>query len=98
VPPSEQDGDITDKQKVRYFEPNMRARSATVPCTPGLHPGSDSHIFVQTISALVDAANEPVSVIIVGVGDEDFEEMEVLDGDDVGLVDENGRWARGWGN
>ena len=39
----------------------------------------------------MDAANEPLSIIIVGVGDEEFEEMEILDGDDVGLMDENGR-------
>ena len=30
----------------------------------------------KTITALVEASSEPVSVIIVGVGDEDFEEME----------------------
>jgi hypothetical protein len=34
----------------------------------------------------------PVSIIIVGVGDEDFDEMEALDGDGPrGLVDEKGR-------
>jgi len=31
-----------------------------------------------------------MSVIIVGVGDEDFEEMELLDGDAQGLVSEDG--------
>eukprot|EP00918_Siedleckia_nematoides_P098130 GHVU01214836.1.p1 GENE.GHVU01214836.1~~GHVU01214836.1.p1 ORF type:complete len:563 (+),score=135.63 GHVU01214836.1:54-1691(+) len=44
----------------------------------------------KTITALVEASSEPVSVIIVGVGDEDFEEMELLDGDTEGLVSEDG--------
>ena len=44
----------------------------------------------KTITALVEASSEPVSVIIVGVGDEDFEEMELLDGDAQGLVSEDG--------
>jgi len=30
-------------------------------------------------------------VIIIGLGDEDFEDMEELDGDKVKLVDESGR-------
>jgi hypothetical protein len=33
----------------------------------------------------------PCSVIIIGLGDEDFEDMEELDGDTVKLVDESGR-------
>merc|ERR1712216_770799 len=44
-------------------------------------------------TAIVDAASAPVSIIIVGVGDETFDEMDVLDGDAQGLVDENGRRA-----
>jgi len=36
----------------------------------------------KTISAIVAASMEPVSIIIVGVGDEEFDEMEMLDGDD----------------
>ena len=36
----------------------------------------------KTISAIVAASMEPVSIIIVGVGDEEFDEMEMLDGDE----------------
>ncbi|KAH9504770.1 Copine-8 [Bulinus truncatus] len=39
----------------------------------------------QTTEAIVNAASLPMSIIIVGVGDADFEAMEVLDGDDVRL-------------
>jgi hypothetical protein len=37
--------------------------------------------FEETKSALVSASGLPLSVIIVGVGNEDFSEMELLDGD-----------------
>ncbi|KAK3577893.1 hypothetical protein CHS0354_008288 [Potamilus streckersoni] len=39
----------------------------------------------QTIEAIVEASFLPLSIIIVGVGDADFEAMNVLDGDDVRL-------------
>ncbi|KAL5013366.1 hypothetical protein ScPMuIL_007636 [Solemya velum] len=39
----------------------------------------------QTTEAIVNAAALPMSIIIIGVGDADFEAMEVLDGDDVRL-------------
>lgn len=35
----------------------------------------------ETISAIVEASYFPISIIIVGVGKEDFSNMEVLDGD-----------------
>jgi hypothetical protein len=35
----------------------------------------------DTINAIVDASRCPLSIIIVGVGDEDFSAMTVLDGD-----------------
>lgn len=35
----------------------------------------------ETVSALVDASHEPVSVIIIGVGDADFTDMRSLDAD-----------------
>ena len=38
------------------------------------------------------AASLPLSIIIVGIGDADFEAMEVLDGDDVRLSS-RGRYA-----
>ncbi|CAL1529087.1 unnamed protein product [Lymnaea stagnalis] len=40
----------------------------------------------QTKEAIVNAASLPMSIIIIGVGDADFEAMEVLDGDDVRLT------------
>lgn len=33
------------------------------------------------IKLLINCANLPLSVIIIGVGDEEFEKMEILDGD-----------------
>ncbi|PVD25046.1 hypothetical protein C0Q70_15543 [Pomacea canaliculata] len=39
----------------------------------------------QTTEAIVNASSLPMSIIIVGVGDADFEAMEILDGDDVRL-------------
>lgn len=45
----------------------------------------------QTISRLVSASDKPLSVIIVGVGDADFKQMEALDGDDAVLKDHHGQ-------
>ena len=36
----------------------------------------------QTIEAIVDAADEAMSIVIIGVGEADFTNMEILDGDD----------------
>ncbi|XP_076448583.1 copine-8-like [Babylonia areolata] len=46
----------------------------------------------QTCEAIVNASTLPLSIIIVGVGDADFEAMEVLDGDEVRLSS-RGRYA-----
>ncbi|XP_046542548.1 copine-8-like isoform X2 [Haliotis rubra] len=46
----------------------------------------------QTTEAIVKAASLPMSIIIIGVGDADFDAMEVLDGDDVRLSS-RGRYA-----
>ncbi|KAJ8302122.1 hypothetical protein KUTeg_021109 [Tegillarca granosa] len=46
----------------------------------------------QTMQAIVNAASLPMSIIIVGVGDADFEAMNVLDGDEQRLS-YNGRYA-----
>lgn len=35
-----------------------------------------------TINCFIESANLPLSVIIIGVGDADFKNMEILDGDD----------------
>ena len=48
---------------------------------------------LDTVSALVDASALPLSVIIVGVGSEDFSAMEYLDCDGGRLRDAAGRAA-----
>lgn len=39
----------------------------------------------QTKRAIIEASNLPISIIIVGVGDADFEAMDELDSDEVRL-------------
>lgn len=50
---------------------------------------SDMHL---TKHAIINASELPLSIIIVGVGDADFENMDVLDSDDVRL-NVDGRYA-----
>ena len=45
----------------------------------------------QTINALVEGSFLPLSVIIVGIGRNDFGNMNVLDADDSPLIDSKGR-------
>ena len=47
----------------------------------------------QTKTAIVDASTLAMSIIIVGVGEGDFDEMEELDGDTVRVTDSTGRVA-----
>jgi hypothetical protein len=47
----------------------------------------------ETINALVEASFMPVSVIIIGIGMNDFGNMEVLDADENPLFDKLGRKA-----
>lgn len=44
-----------------------------------------------TIDEIVAATNLPLSIIIVGVGNEDFKKMEILDADDVPLRSSSGK-------
>lgn len=52
--------------------------------------------FDETVEAIVHASEYPISILIVGVGDEDFDQMQILDGDGGVLqgesdeLDENG--------
>lgn len=39
------------------------------------------HDMQQVIDSIILAAKLPLSIIIVGVGNEDFKSMEILDGD-----------------
>ena len=47
----------------------------------------------ETINSLVEASFLPISVIIIGIGNADFTNMNVLDADDEPLTDNNGRKA-----
>ena len=47
----------------------------------------------ETINALVEASFLPISVIIIGIGDADFTNMNVLDADDDPLYDDKERKA-----
>ena len=49
------------------------------------------HDMARTKSLLVDLSYLACSVIIIGVGSEDFTNMHVLDGDTILLSDETGR-------
>ena len=44
----------------------------------------------KTIDALVEGSFLPLSVIIIGIGDDHFQEMIQLDGDDIPLISSNG--------
>lgn len=46
----------------------------------------------RTKTAIVDSSHLPLSIIIIGIGNADFEKMDILDGDD-GLWDASGRKA-----
>ena len=47
----------------------------------------------ETINELVRASFEPISVIIIGIGDGPFGNMDILDADDAPLYDRNKRKA-----
>jgi hypothetical protein len=47
----------------------------------------------DTIDSLVEASYMPVSVIIIGIGNRDFGNMDILDADDKPLFDRSGRKA-----
>ncbi|XP_065837296.1 copine-5-like [Oscarella lobularis] len=49
------------------------------------------HDMEKTIDKIVDASDEALSIIIVGVGDADFSQMETLDADSVPLESSKGR-------
>lgn len=51
------------------------------------------HDMEITKKVMVDCATMPFSCVVVGVGESDFLDMEVLDADAEKLVDENGRVA-----
>ena len=50
------------------------------------------HDMSETIECIVDSSHLPLSLIIVGIGQADFGNMDTLDGDN-GLIGRNGRKA-----
>ncbi len=52
------------------------------------------HDMEQTIELIVELSHYPISLVIVGLGDEDFEKMDFLDSDDKVLKSANGSFAR----
>eukprot|EP01029_Cantina_marsupialis_P019370 TRINITY_DN449_c1_g1_i3.p1 TRINITY_DN449_c1_g1~~TRINITY_DN449_c1_g1_i3.p1 ORF type:complete len:392 (-),score=129.42 TRINITY_DN449_c1_g1_i3:242-1417(-) len=45
----------------------------------------------STIDTIVQASDHPLSIVIVGIGNANFDAMEVLDADDTPLVDKHGQ-------
>ena len=52
------------------------------------------HDMKKTKDLIVECSDYPLSIIIVGVGDADFEDMRELDGDEVALRDSRGNYTR----
>ena len=44
----------------------------------------------DTINSIVKGSRQPLSIVIVGLGDEWFDNMVLLDADDIPLVDSDG--------
>lgn len=51
------------------------------------------HDMRETIDKIVEASKLPLSIIIIGIGSANFDNMDVLDADDVELVDGFGEAA-----
>ncbi len=52
------------------------------------------HDLRETIDFIVECANYPISIILLGIGDNNFRTMELLDSDERVLVDGKGRKAQ----
>jgi hypothetical protein len=48
------------------------------------------HDFNDTVNMIIELSKYPVSIIIIGVGDEDFNKMRELDGDEKVLRNSKG--------
>ena len=51
------------------------------------------HDMKETCKLVIQMSYMPVSIIIVGIGEEDFSQMEILDADTKVLTDDMGRAA-----
>lgn len=47
------------------------------------------HDMRETIDLIVKCSDKPLSIIIVGIGNADFSNMDILDADDFVLIDSN---------
>ena len=47
------------------------------------------HDMKETLDAICKLSTKPVSIIIIGIGDADFTNMEILDGDAMPIIDPN---------
>ncbi|KAL3085191.1 hypothetical protein niasHS_010260 [Heterodera schachtii] len=81
-----------------YFEPTVRYASQK--CANFPHDGSRYQILllitdgliddmVKTKLAIIEASSLPLSIIIIGIGDEDFSKMDELDSDELLLQENN---------
>ena len=50
--------------------------------------------FRKTVDLIVELTNQPLSIIIVGIGNADFTALETLDADEFDLVDSNNETAK----
>lgn len=81
-----------------YFGPVLKAFQAFVTSTssnPVYHVGliltdGTIHDMSATKKFLVELSNLPCSVVIIGIGKADFDDMQELDGDKSKLVDDDG--------
>ena len=48
----------------------------------------------ETIDLIVAASELPLSIIIIGIGNADFKNMEILDADEFDLTDSNRQKAK----
>ncbi|EFN57401.1 hypothetical protein CHLNCDRAFT_142828 [Chlorella variabilis] len=93
-------------KSVRLSGPTLFAPVISAAAQIAAQPSSHLHYYVlliitdgcimdmqNTLQAIVDASVLPLSLLIVGVGDDDFSAMEVLDGDDHRIRAPSGRLA-----
>jgi hypothetical protein len=79
---------INNKVLKQVEEKNFDIYHVLMILTDGIIEDTDA-----TINALVEASFLPISVIIIGIGNADFTNMNILDADDVPLYDDNDRKA-----
>lgn len=80
-----------------YFSPLLRNLKKLIQDVKGVYFTimilTDGQIndIEETVDAIIECSFYPVSIIIIGIGSADFNNMERLDGDDMPLTDSQGR-------